>query len=269
MSPKFVLWHAINVMMPLLLSVGGPPAAYATETDLDQWARVNGHMMHYFRAGSGPPVLLLHGGGDSGEHAFANQIGALVEAGHQVIAPDQVGQGRTPDQPGPLHYAAMMEDTAALLRQLRLASVDVLGFSDGGILGLMLAIRHPDLVDRLAVSGVNVSPDGLPADHLDALRAELGAAADGGAVGTWPKLGELWLNSPTDAELNLSVLAAVSQPVLLMAGDHDLIRLDHTVAIFQALPNAQLFILPDTGHGTFSTRPDLINPVLIRFLTRS
>ena len=250
-----------------MLSVG--VTATAADAELDQWARVNGHMMHYLRAGSGSPVLLLHGGGDSGEHAFANQIDALIAAGHQVIAPDQVGQGRTPDQPGPLHYATMMEDTAALLRQLRVGPVDVVGFSDGGILGLMLAIRYPDLVGRLAVSGVNVSPDGLPAEHLDALRTELETATQGQGVGTWPKLGELWLNSPTDTELSLALLAEVRQPVLLMAGDHDLIRIDHTLAIYQALPNAQLFILPDTGHGTFETRAALLNPVLIGFLSRS
>ncbi len=76
------------------------------------------------------------------------------------MAPDQVGQGHTPDVPGPLSYTAMMEDTAALLKMLKLKHVDVVGFSDGGILALMLAVRHPELVRRLVISGVNIAPRG-------------------------------------------------------------------------------------------------------------
>ena len=233
-----------------------------------RWTRVNGHRIYYLRTGSGSPVLLLHGGGDSGEHAFANQIEALIEAGHEVIAPDQVGQGRTPDIPGPLRYTAMMEDTATLLHQLRIPSIDVVGFSDGGVLGLMLAVRYPELVNRLAVSGVNLSPAGLPQDHLDALQADSDAAGAEAPAQIGAKLRELWLHSPTEDELSPALLAEVRQPVLVMAGDHDLVRLDHTLAIYQALPNARLFILPDTGHGTFDTRPGLVNPVLLGFLGR-
>jgi pimeloyl-ACP methyl ester carboxylesterase len=234
------------------------------------WARINGHRMYYLRIGAGTPVLLLHGGGDSGEHCFANQIRDLVGAGYQVVAPDQVGQGRSPDLPGPLSYTGMMEDTAVLLGRLKLKGVDVVGFSDGGIIGLMLAIRYPDLVSRVAVSGVNISPDGLIQDHLEELQAQSDAAPQTDEPGGLDaKLRNLWLHAPTEQELSTDLLAAIRQPVLVMAGDRDLIRLDHTLAIYQALPNAELFIVPDTGHGTFDARPDLVNPVLLGFLGRS
>jgi len=243
-----------------------PPRA---DADPGRWAQVNGHPLYYRRTRAGSPVLLLHGGGDSGEHAFANQIQALLAAGHEVIAPDQVGQGRTPDLPGPFSYAAMMQDTAALLEQLRLPPIAVVGFSDGGILALMLAARCPHLVHRLAVSGVNLSPAGLPQGHLDALQADSDAAGPAASDRLGAKLRELWLHSPTEDELSPSLLAAIRQPVLVMAGDQDLVRLEHTMAIYQALPRAQLFILPDTGHGTFDTRVGLVNSVLLEFLARS
>jgi pimeloyl-ACP methyl ester carboxylesterase len=231
------------------------------------WVEVNGHPMYYLRAGAGSPVLLLHGGGDSGEGSFTHQIHDLVDAGHAVIAPDQVGQGQTPDLPGPLNYSAMMEDTADLLRQLRIESVDVVGFSDGGILALMLAARYPDLVQRLAVSGVNISPAGLREVELDELRAESDAAAEAGEPsGLNAKLRDLWLNAPTEEDISPDALAGIRQPVLIISGDRDAIRLDHTLAIYHALPNARLFVLPDTGHGTFDSRPDLVNPVLLGFL---
>jgi pimeloyl-ACP methyl ester carboxylesterase len=231
------------------------------------WAEVDGHPMYYLRAGTGSPVLLLHGGGDSGEGSFTHQIRDLVDAGHAVIAPDQVGQGQTPDLPGPLNYTAMMEDTADLLRQLRIESVDVVGFSDGGILALMLAARYPDLVHRLAVSGVNISPAGIREVELDELRAASDAAAETGeSPGLDAKLRDLWLNAPTEDDLSRDALAGIRQPVLIMSGDHDVIRLDHTLAIYRALPNAQLFVLPATGHRIFDSRPDLVNPVLLGFL---
>jgi pimeloyl-ACP methyl ester carboxylesterase len=234
------------------------------------WTRVNGHRLYYLLAGSGAPVLLLHGGGDSGEHSFAKQIDELVDAGYRVIAPDQVGQGRTPDLPGPLSYRAMTEDTATLLRQLDLGPVNVVGFSDGGILGLMLAVRYPDLVNRMAVSGVNISPTGLRQVDRDALEAQSRSAAQtGDATSLEAKLRELWLHEPSEEDLSTDLLGRISKPVLVIAGDRDLIRLEHVITIYHALPNARLFIVPDTGHGTFDTRPDLVNPVLMEFLGQS
>lgn len=257
--PLLALFSAL-----LLLSLGVAPA-----TGPSHWTQVNGHPLHYLRYGSGTPVLLLHGGGDSGAHSFARQLDELVAAGHEVIAPDQVGQGETPALPGPLSYTAMMEDTAALLGQLDLGPVDAVGFSDGGILALMLAAHHPRLLRRLVVSGVNISPAGLPKSDLDDMREDSAAAADSDAPPTLAdKLRELWLNAPTARELSPQLLAGIQQPVLVMAGDHDAVRLDHILAIFHALPHGELFIVPGTGHGTFRSRPDWVNPVLLNFLDR-
>ncbi len=137
-----------------------------------EWSRatIHGHRIYYTERGMGPTLLLLHGGGESGEQSFEGQFEEFSEH-HHIVAPDQVGQGRTPDVPGALSYTAMMEDTAALLQRLRFRHVDVVGFSDGGILALMLALRHPDLVRRVVISGVNIAPDGLNPEDLEELRA--------------------------------------------------------------------------------------------------
>ncbi|MGO9930753.1 MAG: alpha/beta fold hydrolase [Steroidobacteraceae bacterium] len=230
-----------------------------------QWYRTNihGHRMFYTARGGGPTLVFLHGGGDSGEHSFVRQLDVFSEH-HHVVAPDQVGQGRTPDVPGPLSYTTMMEDTAELLRALKLRNVDVLGFSDGGILALMLAVRHPDLVRRLVISGVNIAPEGLSPEDLDELRATQSPkprTID-------EKLARLWFTSPTEDELNLELLAKISQPVLLISGDRDAITLEHTLKIFHALPNAQLCVLPGTDHATFSGRSEWLNPIIDAFLNR-
>jgi pimeloyl-ACP methyl ester carboxylesterase len=224
---------------------------------------VNGHRMFYAVQGSGPTLVLLHGGGDSGEHSFERQLDFFSEH-HRLVAPDQVGQGRTPDVPGPLSYTAMMEDTVALLHKLKLAHVDMVGFSDGGILGLMLAIRHPELVHKLIISGVNIAPEGLNPQDLEDLRANQipkPATID-------EKLARLWLTSPTNEQLNLGLLAKIEQPVLVISGDRDAITLEHTLKIFHALPNAELCVLPGTDHTTFTRRSEWLNPMIGAFLDR-
>jgi pimeloyl-ACP methyl ester carboxylesterase len=246
-----------------LMSLGSGGAHAAIPSEDWHVAVVNDHRVFYAVTGSGPTLVLLHGGGDSGEHSFERQLDFLSEQ-HRIVAPDQVGQGRTPDVPGPLSYTAMMEDTVALLHKLKLKRVDIVGFSDGGILGLMLAIRHPDLVRRLIISGVNIAPEGLNPDSLEDLRANQiprPTTID-------EKLAQLWLTSPTYQQLNLELLEKIQQPVLVISGDRDAITLEHTLKIFHALPNAELCVLPGTDHMTFSSRSDWLNPIIGEFLDR-
>jgi pimeloyl-ACP methyl ester carboxylesterase len=158
----------------------------------------------------------------------------------------------------------MMQDTAALLRQLKLKHVDVVGFSDGGILALMLAVRHPELVRRLVISGVNISPEGLVTENLEGLRAD--DTPNPKTIDE--KLSHLWATSPTEDELSMALLATIQQPVLLVSGDHDVITLEHTLQIFHALPNSELCVLPGTDHGTFSSRPEWLNPIIGAFLAQ-
>jgi pimeloyl-ACP methyl ester carboxylesterase len=254
----------VSVLLALILaSLWKENAQAAIQPGDWHTARIHGHRIHYASSGSGPTMLLLHGGGDSGEHSFEHQLD-VFSAHHRIVAPDQVGQGRTPDVPGPLSYTAMMEDTATLLAKLKLKHVDVVGFSDGGILALMLSIRHPELVRRVVVSGVNIAPEGLNPEDLDDLRANQmpkPKTID-------EKLAKLWLTSPTDDELNLKLLGQITQPTLVISGDRDAITLEHTLTIFHALPNAELCVLPGTDHATFSGRSDWLNPIINAFLER-
>jgi pimeloyl-ACP methyl ester carboxylesterase len=236
--------------------------------------------MYYQLYGSGSPVLLLHGGFNTVEETFPRQLGPL-SATHLLIAPEQQGHGRTPDIDAPLDYVDMADKTAELLKRLALGRVDVLGLSDGGIVGLLLASRHPGLVRHLAVTGASTLP--LQASFTPDVTAEAQSwdpATDTAGMARYrrefadppahyqvivAKLKELWLRHPTDEELGPAVLHRIRAPTMVMAGDHDGVLLEHTIAIWRNIDHAELFIVPGTSHNTLGEHPEWLNPMVEAF----
>src|SRR5206468_7345076 len=128
------------------------------------YAAVNGLSMYYEVHGEGPPLLLLHGGTGS----IPTQWIPFFSSQFRVVAMEQMGHGRTADLVDrPFHYHDMAEDTVELMRQLRVESAVVVGYSDGGIIGLDMAIHHPDRVTKLAVTGANARFDGYTAENQE------------------------------------------------------------------------------------------------------
>src|SRR6266567_5155646 len=134
------------------------------------YAGVNGLNMYYEVHGEGPPLLLLHGGTGSIE-SFPTKY-SFFATQFRVIAMEQMGHGRTADLVDrPFHYHDMAEDTVALMRQLGIESAVVVGYSDGGIIGLDMAIHHPERVSKLAVTGANARFDGYTAENQEWARS--------------------------------------------------------------------------------------------------
>ena len=185
----------------------------------------------------------------------------------RVTAPEQRGHGRTPDV-GSMSFAAMADDTIRLLEALGIEAADLVGWSDGGILALLIARHRPDLVRRVVAIGASVAMDSDPAP-LSAATSTGSAPSTRQTVGmpipveTRRRLFAMWLAGP---ELSLADLAELTPPVLVVAADRDMITLDHTVAMFRALPAAQLAILPGVGHDVPRTDPELVAAVVERFL---
>lgn len=239
-------------------------------------AEIHGVRMYYEVYGHGAPLLLLHGGGGDGRQ-FAQQIPDF-RGSHRLIVPDACAQGRTTDRPGPLSYHAMAEDVVALLDHLRIPSADVMGWSDGGIVGLDLAIHHPERVRHLVTFGANFAPDGLNPDMLEWLR---GASATSfgpvsrqryEAISPEPrhyeeamhKIIAMWRTQPnfTPAELG-----RIRARTLIAAGENDMVRRDHTEQLARSIPGARLWIVPGADHGAISERPDLVNREVLEFLS--
>jgi pimeloyl-ACP methyl ester carboxylesterase len=240
---------------------------------------VRGARLYVQTFGDGAPILFLHGGLSSFDGSFAQQRDFFA-AFRRVIGVDQRGHGHSPDTDAAFSYRDMAEDSAALIEQLAVAPVDVVGHSDGGNVALLLASRHPQLVRRVVVSGANLRA-GQPAaelkrraalspqeivQRLASFRADYVRVSPDGAD-HWPifaaKSWRLWL---TPVIIERAELAAIEAPVLVIAGEHDLAPLAETQEIQRHLKHGALMILPATGHSTFQDRPDVINPAIRAFL---
>jgi pimeloyl-ACP methyl ester carboxylesterase len=274
MKTKTIVGAVLALSLGLTLRADEPVAGAAA------YASVNGLRMYYEIYGEGPPILLLHGGLQTIASSFSQQIPVFAQT-HRVIAVEQMGHGHTADSDRELTYRGMAEDTAELLRQLKVSEVDVIGWSDGGIIGLILAAHHPKLVRRLIVAGVNLRPDGCTADflaHVRALKPEDMKGSDrkeydqfspDGAAHfpvMFHKVTTLWLNAPTADDIDDEQLGHIEAPTMIIVGDHDIIRLEHTMEIYQHIPHAQLCILPGTSHNTLDRRAEWVNPIVLSFL---
>jgi pimeloyl-ACP methyl ester carboxylesterase len=252
------------------------------------YAEVNGLKMYYETYGMGEPLILLHGG--VGAIEMFGEVLPLLAEGHQVIAVDLQGHGRTADIDRPLSYEAMADDIAALIEQLGLGQADVMGYSLGGEVALRTAIQHPEVVRKLVVVSAAFQQAGWYPEILAgeaAMNAEVAEqmkptplyqlyAGIAPRVEDWPvlitKLGNL-LRQDYDWSQEVQ---AIKAPTLLVYGDADAVRTSHAVAFFELLgggqkdagwdgsgmSNARLAILPGITHYTIFNSPTLAATVI-------
>lgn len=202
--------------------------------------------IYYEVYGEGQPLLLLHGNNQSGK-VFEKQIGEF--SGHfKVIVADTRGHGNSTDEStAPLTYQLFADDMVKLLDHLSLKNVYILGWSDGGITGLTIAMKYPAYVNKLAIMGANISPDGLKDIVFRDVRELIGDLEAGTDPGTATKkrIYELILNEP---HIDPKELQQIEAPVLVMAGQNDIVWETHTAHIAENIPNAQLTIFSNAGH---------------------
>ncbi|XLS30334.1 alpha/beta fold hydrolase [Flavobacteriaceae bacterium M23B6Z8] len=236
---------------------------YGKNDHLGGFLSLNGIRMYYEIYGDGEPLLLIHGTGQSID-AFRFQI-PYFEKNYKVIVMDCRGRGRSTDTDEELTYELQAADIAKFMELLKIPSAHIVGWSDGGIIGIIMALRYPDKVRKLVTMGSNIHPEGLFPDRLASHKAEyerLKAQNDPDNKMIL-KLYKLLAYYP---RLTFEDLAQITSPSLIMAGDHDVIQDTHTVSIFQSIPNAHLAILPGQTHGMPVANPELFNQTAGQFL---
>jgi pimeloyl-ACP methyl ester carboxylesterase len=224
-----------------------------------------GFKMYYETYGKGEPLLFIHGNGGSLGN-FSNQI-PFFSMHYKVIAVDSRAQGKSADAGDSLTFEMMADDFNTLLDSLHLDSCYVIGWSDGGINGLLLAIRHPGKVKKLAITGANLWPDttGLTPYVYSLIvqsSADLRKKQQTPDIKNQLKISDLDLNEP---HISLEQLHTIHCPTLVIGGDHDAIPSRHTMLISENIPQSYLWIIPNSGHSTPVFKKEQFNAVISDF----
>lgn len=254
---------------------------YGSNTAVGKYIPIDDVKLYYEVYGEGQPLILLHGNGSS-IGSFSNQIPALSSK-YKVYAIDSRAQGRSSDSTKELSYKLMADDIASFIKTLSLSNVNIVGWSDGGNIGIELAFAYPELVNKVVTIGANYNHENFLAE-VDRFEMEkddplIVKTAD------WVRLNHNSLErlSSNPAKLpiirkklaklmekypNFTVdsLKKIQTPFLVIASDHDIITIDHSVSLYKHLPNAYLFIVPNASHLSLAEFPNLINGEIIRFL---
>ncbi|CRM90754.1 AB hydrolase superfamily protein YdjP [Pseudomonas sp. 22 E 5] len=250
-----------------------PPTPAAVTGAKTGYAAVNGIKVYYTRTGHGSPVVLLHGGLSNSDY-WGNQVKALA-AKHTVISIDSRGHGRSSRDDKPYGYDLMADDVVAVLDHLKIPRADIVGWSDGAIIGIDLALRHPDRIGKVFAFAANTQTSGVK----DAVEKNPTFAAfieragkEYAKLSPTPKeydafveqISHMWASQPnwTDAQLQ-----SIKTPILIADGDHDeAIKREHTEYMAATIPSAGLLILPNTSHFAFLQDPALFNAAVLGFL---
>lgn len=236
---------------------------------------IDGLAVFYETEGDGDPIVLLHGG-LADNSTWAAQFSGFSPH-RRVVAPERQAQGHTPDRPGPLTYRGMTEQTVGFLTALDLGPVDLLGWSDGGMVGTLMAAEHPDLVRTLTVTGSGFSSAGYVPGAMEALVAltpedddmvmfealYAQASPDGPEhfAAVWQKVRAMWAE-PFDWRAQVERIVA---PTLVIVGDDDYITVAHAEEFSRTVENGELAVVPGASHLVPMEKPDLFNQLVLDF----
>jgi pimeloyl-ACP methyl ester carboxylesterase len=251
-----------------------PPTPTLPATNRAGHAKINGENIFFAQFGEGPPVLFLHGGLASSNY-WGHQVERMARD-FTVIVMDTRGHGRSPVTSTKFSYAAFADDVISLLDELKIPSTTIVGWSDGAITGLQLAITRPERVTKLFAFGANSSLDGLKTDgakspvfkrYVERCRAEYAALSP--QPQKWRDLlaglRPMWRSEPS---FSPSQLGQITAQTAISDGEHDeIIKLEHTTKLSKAIPGARLMIQPRVSHFAMLQNPSQFTDYLLDFVT--
>ena len=212
---------------------------------------VNGVSLFYEVTGAGSPLLMLHGNGE--DHTIFDKLTAKLSANYTVYAIDSRGHGQS-EKTDDYSYETMAEDVYAFIQKLSLEDVNLVGFSDGAIIGLMLAMEHSEVVGKMALLGINLSPKDFTEDSYQYVKETYEETKD--------PLFKLMLEQPN---IELHDVRKVDTPIFLVAADDDIFKSESFRNLASALPNAKLKFMEGHDHDSYISNQDILYPDLIRF----
>jgi pimeloyl-ACP methyl ester carboxylesterase len=223
---------------------------------------IAGHATWIEERGSGSETVLLLHGGLSNSDDLLGSIGDVLSERYRVIAFDRRGHGRTADTDAPFHYEPMSDEAVAVLQHLDASPAHLVGWSDGGIVALLIAKRRPELVRKMVLIGANFHHAGVVTAEMDPespaaaqMVAEYAERSPDGADHFPVVMEKAFTLFATEPTMSADDLQDVKAPTLVLVGDDDMIDLRHTVELYEALPDAQLAVVPGASHGVPFEKP--------------
>lgn len=213
--------------------------------------KINDISLFYEKSGTGSPIILLHGNGED-SHIF-DKLTAKLQNDFTIYAIDSRNHGKS-EQTDDYSYETMAEDVYSFIEALRLGPVDLIGFSDGAIISLILTMTHHSAVRKMALLGVNLSPDDFTEESLQYLNETYAETKD--------PLFKLMLEQP---HIELDTLKDIETPTLLICGEHDIYKPETFTNIADALPHAILKIMEGHEHDSYIVDQDMLYPDFIHF----
>jgi len=242
---------------------------YGNNKDAGSFLKVGNVNVYYESYGKGEPLVILHGNGNSIKD-MRHQISFFSKEYH-VIAIDSRGRGKSELGPDSLTYDIMAQDAAGLIKRLGLDSAYVIGYSDGGIVALIMGINFPETVKKMAVYGVNVTPDTnalYPSFIEPTIRKRKQAEemlAKNDTTKNWKVIQQRYRMVEFQPRLTSKDLGRIKVPVLVLSADRDIIKPDHTLFIYKSIPKANLCIFPDATHRVPREQPGLFNTTVEKY----
>lgn len=251
------------------------------------YSEVNGLKMYYEIYGQGKPLVLIHGGGSTIQTTFEKVI-PLFAKNRKVIAVELQAHGRTSDRNADLSFEQDADDVATLLKNLHIAKADFFGFSNGGTTTLQIAIRHPEIIDKMILGSALAKRNGVPEWFWDFMKHAQLENMPGQLKVAYKQVAadpnDLQIMHDRDAKRMVNFkdipdeqIKAIKAPTLIITGDKDVITPEHAIELHRQIANSELAIIPG-GHGEYigeitTLKPDfkeseLVVPMIEKFLNK-
>lgn len=244
---------------------------YGNNAASGKYVQINGAKIYYEEYGSGEPLLLIHGNGGN-IFTMGNQIDFFKKK-YRVIAADSRGHGKSELKTDSLTYSQIADDLQGLVNHLKLDSVSVLGWSDGGIIGLMMGMNNALKINKIVSMAANLRPDSTALHPwvIDIIKKEKERIKSqilaNDKSENWHLKAQLLGLVADQPNIRGEELSKIKAKVLIIAADEDAIRTAHSVEIYENIEEAQLCIMPGETHLTPITNPILFNSIVDRFLS--
>ncbi|WP_339919904.1 alpha/beta hydrolase [uncultured Flavobacterium sp.] len=264
-----LIWSSTNAQVQMNFKFDTP---YGNNESVGKYIAINGAKIYYEEYGKGEPLLLIHGNGGSIE-SMGNQID-YFKTKYRVIIADNRGQGKSEMKTDSLTYTQITKDWEGLVNYLKLDSISIVGWSDGGIVGLEMAISGKSKIKKLVAMGANLRPDSTAVNSwavkevLQSKKMINSKIQEKDTTANWNLRKQLLGLLGDQPNIPIEDLSKIKTKVLIIAGDEDIIRSEHSLEMYENIPKAQLCIMPGETHFAPASNPKLFNEIVNRFLEK-